>query len=230
MTQPTNPAGLQGYATPSDAASRFNAIHLLVLSLLSRIATSTMVQVVACTNDGGLAPAGTVDLLPLPNQLDGGGNAIPHGVIYGCPYVRIQGGANAIIIDPQPGDIGVASFASRDLSSVIATKAQANPGSRRQFSWADGMYMGSCLGPIPQQYLQWNEEGIKIFSPTKLTFIAPEIELQGPTTITGPLTVTGPAVLEGGGSLTGAFSVNGVEMDQNHTHSIPDGNTGPVNA
>ena len=215
----TQSKGNQGIFQPSDGASQFNAVRLLVRSLMSRIATATMVQVVGCTNSGGLSPAGTVDIMPLPNQIDGNGNAIPHGVIYGCPYMRVQGGANGIIIDPVAGDIGVAVFASRDLSAVIATKAQANPGSRRQFDWADGIYVGGLLNATPTQYVEFAAGGITVHSPTAVTIIAPAIALDGPTTINGTLTVTGAAALEGGAAVTGTFAVNGVEMDQSHKHS-----------
>ena len=229
MTQSSSAAGLTGIFNPADAGSQFNAIRLLVRAMISRMATTTMVQIVACTNDGGLSPAGTVDIMPLPNQIDGNGNAVPHGVIYGCPYMRVQGGANGIIIDPVVGDIGFAVFASRDLSSVIATKAQANPASRRQYDWADGLYVGGLLNAAPTQYVQFDATGITVYSPTNVTVVAPNITLEGPTTITGTLTVAGAAVLSGGGALTGTFAVNGVEMDQNHTHHYGGSNTGPVN-
>lgn len=231
------PSDHQGIFFPSDGASQFNATRLLVRSLLSRIATATMVQIVSCTNAGGVAPAGTVDIMPLPNQIDGNGNAIPHGVIYGCPYMRIQGGVNGIIIDPVAGDIGVAVFASRDLSSVIATKAQANPGSRRQFDWADGIYLGGLLNAAPSQYVQFAPAGITIFSPTAVTvnteaatINASTMQINAAVTIDGPLTVLGSATFNSSVIVNSTLNVNGVEMDQRHTHPLPGGgDTGPVN-
>jgi hypothetical protein len=64
--------------------------------------------------------------------------AVEHGVIYSIPYFRLQGGVNAIIIDPEPGDIGMCGFCSRDISVVKNTKKIANPGSYRKYAWADG--------------------------------------------------------------------------------------------
>jgi hypothetical protein len=226
---PNDGAGFRGFQDPNTAASDFNALDFLVSSILARVATCTLVQVMGVSNDGGVSPVGTVDIMPLVNQLDGANNAVPHGTIYGCPYVRIQGGANAVIIDPQVGDIGLAAFASRDISAVAATKAQANPGSLRRFDMSDGLYVGGLLNAAPTQYIQFTQAGITIHSPTAVTVVAPAIGLQGPTTITGPLTVTGPASFEGGGALTGTFSVNGVEMDEHHTHPYDHGNTGGVN-
>src|SRR6185503_3914263 len=147
--------------------------------LLRGLATATVVRVEACTNDGGLAPVGFVDVTPLVNQVDGAGQPTPHDVVYGIPYQRVQGGANAVIIDPEPGDLGIAVFASRDISAVKTAKAPANPGSARTFDYADGMYIGGILNAVPQQYIRFSEDGIELVSPTKVRLQAPVIELAG---------------------------------------------------
>lgn len=87
-------------------SSDFNAISFLVRQVLSVTRTTTLVQVVECTNDGGLSPVGYVDVKVLVHRLDGAGNTVDAGVIHNVPYMRVQGGANAVIIDPQVGDIG----------------------------------------------------------------------------------------------------------------------------
>jgi hypothetical protein len=156
---------IRGQQETTDGGSDFNAQVFLVRQMLGRVSTATLVKVAACSNNGGLSPVGTVDVIPLVNQVDGAGNAVPHGTVYGLPYFRLQGGANAIIIDPQPGDIGVAVFASHDLSSVKATKDQANPGSWRRFDMADGLYFGGMLNGVPNQYIQFNAGGINVISP-----------------------------------------------------------------
>jgi phage baseplate assembly protein gpV len=98
--------------------------------------------------------------------------------------LRIQGGANAIIIDPAPGDIGICVFASRDISKVQTTKNQANPGSFRQYSFSDGMYLGGVLNGVPAQYIQFNTAGITITSPVILT-IDCNVQVNGTITATG---------------------------------------------
>lgn len=162
------------------------------------------VQIVSCTNDGGLSPFGFVDVLPLVNQIDGNGNPTPHTTIHNFPYVRIQGGANAIILDPQAGDIGIALFASRDISKVKNTQAQANPGSLRQYDFSDGMYIGGILNGVPQQYIQFSPSGISIVSPTEITLQAPNIVLSGAVaqnngdvTLAQKLTVTEDVIGQG---------------------------------
>ena len=158
-----------GSLKPWSSFGEFNNLSFLIQQALSKLQTATLVQVQSCSNDGGVSPIGTVNVLPLVNQLDGNGNPTPHVTVYGLPYLRIQGGANAVVIDPQPGDIGVAVFASRDISTVQRTKAQANPGSSRRFSFSDGIYLSTVISAAaPQQYIQFNSDGISILTPGKL--------------------------------------------------------------
>ena len=234
------------------ALGEFDRIAFMVQQALGKMQTATLVRIESCTNAGGLSPVGYVDVTPLVNQLDGQGNPTPHVTIYNVPYFRLQGGANGIIIDPQKGDIGVAVFASRDISQVKTTKKQGNPGSHRQYSFADGMYLGGMLNGTPTQYVQFSTAGIKIHSPVAVVLDAPDIQLNAATveingttstTVTTPtFTVNGATVLNGtisqtgGGaaqfsgsmSVTGDVTAVGVSL-HNHVHGgvVPGGgNTG----
>lgn len=172
--------GSQNYHSDN---SRFNATQFHIEQVLSKLGTSMPVKVLAVTNTGGVSPTGTVDVQPLVNQIDGDGNQTPHGVLHGLPYVRLYGGANAIIIDPQVGDIGVAVFAQRDISAVKKTKKQANPGSRRQYSMADGMYFGGTLSGTPTQYIQFQGSTIAINGLATIVLTAPETKVDGNLTV-----------------------------------------------
>lgn len=176
--------GYPGLMTLPDSAGELNVLRFLITQALGRIASATLVEVKGVSPP----PAQTVDIQILVNQVDGAGNATPHGIIYGIPYVRLQGGANAVIIDPVVGDIGLAVFASRDISSVKANKGQANPGSRRMFDYADGIYVGGLLNGTPTQYVEFTPTGINVVSPTQVTVQAPAIELDGAVHITGAVT------------------------------------------
>lgn len=187
MSSPNNGLGWRGFQEPSTAGADFNAQSFLVWSILSRIATTTLVEVKAVTNDGGVSPIGFVDVQPQVNQVDGAGNAVPHGIIYRCPYLRVQGGANAVILDPQVGDVGIMVFASSDISSVTANKGRANPGSRRRFDMADGLYLGMAMGGAPTQYVRFSSGGIEIHSPSTVTIVAPNVQITGDVAITGAL-------------------------------------------
>ena len=209
VTTGPSPAQPYGLMEPWSSWGSFNQISFVIQQALAKMQTATLVQVESCTNDGGLSPVGMVNILPLVNMVDSNGNAIPHTTIFNVPYLRVQGGANAVIIDPQPGDIGIALFASRDLSSVIAVKGQANPGSARQYDFSDALYLGGMLNGVPSQYVQFSASGIEIVSPTAITLKAPTINLQGNVSqIDG--TITAQTDL-----LAGPTSISSA----NHTHT-----------
>ncbi len=196
---------MSGFTGIADAAARsgdFNQHAFLISQMLSKVETCALVQVVTVTTTGGINPAGTVDVLPLVNQIDGDGNAMPHGTVHALPFFRLQAGANAIIIDPVVGDIGMAGFASRDISSVKANKAQANPGSRRRHDFADGLYFGGFLNGQATQYLAFLASGISIVSPTAVTLHAPMVSIASPT-----VAITG-----------NVFTHNGVNVGSTHRH------------
>jgi len=177
--------GYNGIQNPNSTTSEFNAQSFLIWSILSKISTSMLVQVKSVTNSGGVAAVGTVDIQPLVNQVNGANQAKPHAMIYGCPYFRLQGGADAIILDPKVGDIGIAIFPDRDSSSVIANKASiianggtVNPGSGRMFDMSDGIYIGGILNGVPTQYIEFAAGGITVTSPSAVTIKAPAIALE----------------------------------------------------
>ena len=207
-----------GQQKPQSTWGEFNNLAFMVQQALAKMQTATLVRIESCTNSGGLSPVGFVDVTPLVNQLDGQGNPTPHVTIYNLPYFRLQGGANGVIIDPQKGDIGVAVFASRDISQVKATRKQGNPGSHRQYSFADGMYLGGMLNGTPTQYIQFSAAGIRIHSPTQVKLDAPDVLIEAQTveinaststTVTTPtFTVNGNSVLNGTVQQTGGGAAN----------------------
>lgn len=151
-----------GYAKPSDTSSHYNVMNFLIRMVLNRINTCTLVSVQKAPYDqngnplneqlGNVAGYGFVDVQPLVNLVDGAGNPTQHAIVYGVPFLRLQGGSGAFIADPAVGDIGICVFADHDISSVKANQAQANPGSFRRFSMPDGLYIGGVLNPSPQMY------------------------------------------------------------------------------
>ncbi|WP_137910671.1 oxidoreductase [Ralstonia sp. 3PA37C10] len=246
-----------GAANQATGADPTNLQSFLIWQILRSISGAKLVKVVGTTNNGGVSPVGFVDVQPLVNQLDGWNNATPHGTVYHLPYFRLQGGTNAVIIDPQVGDIGVAVVEDRDISSVKATKAQANPGSKRIFDIADGLYLGGFLNGTPQQYVQFSAAGIAVVSPTKVTLQAPLVEVDASSTfavnspqstfsaavtIDGLFTflggMVGSAVSGAAATITGVFNfvgqvfANGKRIDDTHTHNgvqPGSGNSGTVN-
>lgn len=220
MSSPSQNDGPQGFQDQATGVGSFNATAFLVQQILNRCNFATLVKVVACTNSGGVSPVGFVDVQPLVNQLDGQNNSVPHGVVYGLPYLRLQGGSNAIIIDPVVGDIGMATFADRDISAVKASGAQSNPGSKRRNDMADGMYLGGMINGAPTQYIQFTASGLNIISPNPIN-----------VTSTTSVNVTAPVINMGasGQTLLGLIKSTVVAIYNGHTHPVSGAVTGAPN-
>ena len=188
-----------GQMDPNDSTDEFNKVAFLVQQIIGRLSTMKLVQVQAVN---GM----TVNVLPLVNQVDGSGNATPHGTVYNIPFKRVQSGANAIIMDPQVGDIGYVVVADRDISSVKNTKKQANPGSARRFDLADGVYDGSLplLNGTPTQTLQFGESGV--------TLTTPLATIDGPTHSTGSISTDANLSAPAGQVSGESFSIPGSKI------------------
>jgi hypothetical protein len=213
-------------------AADFAAIDKLVRNVIGRTGTATLVMVTAVTNAGGVSAVGFVDVQPMVNQVDANGNSLAHGIIHQLPYFRLQGGTNAVILDPQVGDIGLAVICSSDISAVKATKAAANPGSSRRNDLADGIYIGGVLNGVPVQYLAFAAAGITVTTPqaitlnagTSITMNSPTIFLngfftQGGGSYGGTSTFNGNFTIIGNVGVTGTLTNNGKLVGSTHTHT-----------
>ena len=123
--QPSYPAdsGFEGARGPLDSASAFAAQSFLIRQLIAGIATASLVKVLSVTNAGAVSAVGSVSVQPMVDQVSGNGQPTPHGQIFNLPYFRLQGGGDAVILDPKVNDIGVAIFCSRDISKVKDRKS-----------------------------------------------------------------------------------------------------------
>ena len=175
-------------------------------------------------HSGGVAPGGLLGVQPLVAQLEGAGSPVAHGTIHNVPYFRLQGGSNAVIIDPEPGDIGMCGFCSRDISAVKRSKAPAAPASRRRFNWADALYFGGFLNGTPAQYIQFKNGGIKVFSPGDIELEAANIRLNAQGTVSSTSaafqanTQTAAKFSGGGGIQADGDIMAGNISLQNHPH------------
>jgi len=173
-----------GNASAKDYGDDFAQLSFVVNQIVGRKATVELVRVVAVTSAGEAAPAGFIDVVPLVHQVDGAGKGVDHGTIHNVPYLRLQGGPYAVILDPQVGDIGIAVFAARDISKVKATKAPALPGSKRRFDWADALYIGGVLNAAPTAWVRFTSEG-------DIELKAPTVKIIGNVDVTGDITADG---------------------------------------
>jgi len=156
MAETNNPLAL-----PSDFDSEQNGLNFAIQQAMLKLQTALPVRVMAVRN-AGLAPVGQVDIQVLVDMVDGQGNTVQHGTISNVPYFRLQGGTNAVIVDPSPGDIGMACFCSRDISAVKSVKDAAPPGSWRSHDFSDALYLGGFLNGTPTSYIQITEGGILV--------------------------------------------------------------------
>lgn len=184
-----------GNAGRQTGTSEINRLQFVISQMMNRNVTATIVLVKAVNGD-------TVDVQPMVAQLEGGGKTRPHGTINNLPVWRLQGGGNAVIIDPVAGDIGLAIFCHSDISSVKKSKAPGPPGSRRRFDWSDGIYLGGLLNSPATQFVRIDDEGVTITSTGTVTIN------------TGGSDVTIDA---GGGTVTipGELAVDSLTVDGN---------------
>jgi hypothetical protein len=217
----------KGTQRPESGASQFNAMSYLIEQIINRVATTTLVKVIRVTNSGGVSPVGFVDVQPMVHQLDGNGGIMPHGIIHHIPYFRLQGGTDAIILDPKDGDIGICVFAHNDISGVKASGKAAAPGSFRRYDMADGLYIGGVLNGTPAQYLAFTASGIMAVSPSKITCQAPTVEMDASSEFivsSGNIQLQGPVTMTQGASVSGDLTAAGKSVST-HTHTDPQGGT-----
>lgn len=206
-------SGIAGFQDISDTGGELNAQAFIVNQLISKLATTALVKVLAVTNSGGVSAVGFVDVQPMVHQVDGEGNPTPHGRISHIPYFRLQGGSDAVIIDPKVGDVGFCVFCSRDISAVKRQKAPAAPGSRRRYGWADGLYVGGVLNGVPTQYLRYSETGVDLVTPHNLTITANNVTLD----TSGNLAVKG--------EVTAKVGANQVTLTQHRNTGVQTGSS-----
>ena len=135
----------------------------IINNLIANIHTMMPVKILSVTvPPDSLAPIGRCEVLPLVQQIDGSNNVYPMGKIVNLPYLRVQGGSNAIVIDPQVGDVGLCGFCERDISIVKRTGELSAPDTRRKYDINSAVYMFTMMSGTPTQYIHLLENGINI--------------------------------------------------------------------
>ena len=177
-----------GYLQPSDTKGGYNPTAFIVSQKLGRVRTLLMAQVKA-------VGAGTVDVQPLVSMVDSQGNAVPHGIIHGCPYLEMRAGSTAIVVVPVVGDIGLIGVCDRDSSAAQASLAPGPPPSAREFDLADAVWiMGVALGSAPTSTITATPTGFVV---------------SGNLTIEGNLLLGGTIEAAAGGPYAGNITTSG---------------------
>ena len=180
------PEEVKGVAPYSANNSDFNAISFIIQQAIRE-------QVNTCIVCKVVARSGAyVDVLPLVTQISGKGEAVQPTTLYKLPYMRYHAGIAAVILDPVPGDIGLACFASKDCSTVkTGTSEPQQPGSFRGNTMANGFYIGGFLNKAPSTFIELKQSGeIEITAPAGLKINA-NISVNGSQTLTGDCVASG---------------------------------------
>lgn len=162
-------------------------LEAIILKMMGRNYTATIVRVDE-VQAGGAGPVGFLTATDLLQQMNGNNEGIPNAPLAGLPYFRLQGGANAVIIDPKPGDLGIAFFARRDISEVKRSRKEGPPPSLRQFDVSDGIYIGGILNGAPSQFIHFLESGIHLQSTGVFTVDASLMKVNCDIESTGDIT------------------------------------------
>lgn len=178
-----------GQTDPATGQGDWNAQRFMIQQQMLALNTSMPVEVLS-VQATGVAPVGFVSIKILVDQVTGNDRTVEHGEIPNVPYMRIQGGENAVIIDPEVGDIGIACFCSRDISAVKNARKAAPPGSRRAYDFSDAMYCGGFLNKTPTQYIHFTPQGIMVYSPVRNRLEAPLIQADAPSVQLGDVEST----------------------------------------
>ncbi|MUG04165.1 baseplate assembly protein [Bombella sp. ESL0378] len=215
MPLPTNTP----YLRPTTGKNNIKgALDSLIASHINQIGPSMLVQVV----DVSAEPAsitGKVTVRPMVQQQDALSRPLAHDIIHNVPYLRIQGGTSALIIDPKPGDIGFIIISGRDHTHAVTTRQPSPPASFRQFALQDCVYVGGFLNNGPNQFIQATEQGWRIVTPGTVS-----IEAQGEVTINAAKLSANCDIVTNGDVKAGSISLT------QHTHNgvqPGSGDTGP---
>lgn len=238
---PVHPKEQKGFVELNSSSDPVNALMFMIRSaLVGGINTAEVVKVKG-VYPGGSGPTGRVDVVPLVCQVDPEGNTLPPAPLFSLPYFRVQGGVAALLVDPVPGDIGIAVFMKRDSTLVdVGQKEPVQPGSFRKFDVSDGFYLGGFLNQAPEIYLELSQDKVATLkAPVKVIIDTPESELTGNMLVNGNALILGNLAWAGSGSghngqpaqMTGGLTNTGGTIQSNgkvldtHTHTDAEGRT-----
>ena len=185
---------LQMGVPQSAMVDEYNALIYIIKSELAKINTADLVRVIAVNE-------GTIDVQPLLGSIKADGSMNETSPIYNVRYFQWQFGVNKIKAVPAIGDIGLLVCCKRDISNV----ENGNVGSFRNFSMADGIYIGGIegLNQPATQSIEFSENNLTITGTGEITITAPNVNINATT----KAVVTSPVVELGGTGGVGIATV-----------------------
>lgn len=220
MTQTAQSGSIgAGQQTPEDSNSDPSVTIFMCRQLIAQLETAIPVQVHAVHAGSGSPPAaGTVDVQLLVSMLDGAGNQVNQGIVYGVPFFRMQGGPWAIICDPAVNDVGYLISASRDISKLAnGASQQVIPGSNRQYSYSDGIYIGGIFNNVPAATIWLKSDGTWVLTDKPGNVVQGDGNGLTMTPLNGGFLKVNGTIHATGGIIAGFGGADQVGL-QTHTH------------
>jgi hypothetical protein len=170
---------VKGQKPINAAGSEYNAMQFVIKQAIrGQVHTAIPVRVQAVN---GLF----VDVLPLVSSVDGYGESVEPTTLFHLPVFRYHAGVAAVIVDPVPGDIGLAVFAQSDSSNVNTnTDTPQQPGSFRRYSMSDGFFFNGFHKADPSVYIEVTQDGV-------VNIEAATVNISGNVNIGGDATIGG---------------------------------------
>ena len=136
-------------------SSDLNALDFFVRSIIKgMVNTAIPVRVDSIERPAEGGGAGYLSATPLIRMRSASGDALATVSIPKLRWFRLQHGTAAIIVDPKPGDVGLAVFAQQDVSTLSGGADPVQPGSFRCFDMSDGFYIGGFWGKTPTTFIR----------------------------------------------------------------------------
>ena len=149
--------------SPVDTSCDANMLGYVFSRLIGNMTFVKIVRVIGVNTSDGV-----VDLEGLLYTVNANGESLNDGGRYfSIPYLRLQRGSSAVVMNPVIGDVGLMVCCDRDITGIKDNKNASVPVSNRLHSAADGVYLTSiaCLSETPTQYVEFHDAGIDIKSP-----------------------------------------------------------------
>lgn len=139
--------------------SSFNAEEYHIRSLIDKVVfTGFLAKIESCSSSGE-GGTKTVIATPLIAQTDAEGNALSTPSYQELPHYRFQAGIAAVIMDPEPNDIGVFLCMKADVSNINrTTTATSRPASFRKFNPADAIMVATIHTKDPKVWVHLKQD------------------------------------------------------------------------
>lgn len=173
--------------TPEQSVGGPREWEAIIERMIGKAYTITLVKVVS-VQAGSTGPVGFLSAIDLIQQVNGNNEGIANESMENIPYFRLQGGGNAIIIDPKPGDLGLCAFARRDITVIKQNRQEGPPPSLRTHDVSDGLYLGGLLNGAPTQWIHFLDNGVHLKATGQFTVDATLMQVNCPITSTGNIT------------------------------------------